>query len=136
MKRALVVVISLGMTLPGSAGEPPKPRKPRLDLRATPRLALPPVQIALVAELVGGDELEDYYCPALEWDWGDGERSQSEADCEPFAPGASFERRFSAHHDYRRAGEYNVRLVLRRAHRQIAAASTNVVVQGGFAGGP
>jgi hypothetical protein len=83
-----------------------------------------------MAELVGGDEHEDYYCPALEWDWGDGNRSAQESDCEPFGPNATLERRFSARHSYHVAGNYNVRLTLRRADRTVAVATVPVLVRG------
>ena len=52
-----------------------KPKKPRLDLRATPRMAFSPVNVFLTAELTGGDDVEDYHCPELEWDWDDGGKS-------------------------------------------------------------
>ena len=129
--RGLPVVLALGLLgFPGLArlGEAGKVKKPHLDLRASPRMAFPPVSVLLMAELVGGEEQEDYYCPGLEWDWGDGSRSANEGDCEPFAPGATLERRFSARHAYRAAGNYNVRLTLRRASRTVAVATVPVLV--------
>ena len=69
---------------PADAAEPadaPKLKKPKLDLRATPRMAFSPVNVLLVAELTGGDDVEEYYCPELEWDWDDGGKSVHEADC-------------------------------------------------------
>ena len=86
--------------------------------------------VLVVAELNGGDDLEEFYCPGLEWDWGDGERSRHEADCPPFEPGASLERRFSARHVFRQAGEYDVQLRLQRADRSLATATIRVSVQG------
>jgi len=106
-------------------------RKPRLDLRAMPRMALPPVEVFVVAELVGGQELEEYYCPGLEWDWDDGARSAHEADCAPFEPGIDLERRFTAHHVYRAPGEYNIRLTMRRASRSVSVATAQVLVHSG-----
>ncbi len=58
-----------------------------------------------------------------------------EADCAPFdskESKESFERRFFARHDYRRAGDYNVKLTLRRSQRAIAAATTSIRVQPSF----
>ena len=37
-----------------------KPRKPRLDLRAAPRMAFSPVNVFFIAELQGGDDVEEY----------------------------------------------------------------------------
>jgi hypothetical protein len=131
--RGLKVVLALGLlALPGltRTGQAGQAKKPRLDLRVSPRVSLSPVSILVMAELVGGDEHEDYYCPGLEWDWGDGNRSAQESDCEPFEPGATLERRFSARHNYFVAGNYNVRLTLRRASRTVAVATVPVQVHG------
>ena len=133
MRRiAALLVLVLAATGPGAgaAGS----RKPRLDLRATPRMSFPPVQVFVVGELVGGEENEDFYCPGLEWDWDDGARSSYEGDCAPFQPGTELERRFTAHHDYRAAGEYTIRLTMRRANRSLAVATARVMVHGGSGG--
>ncbi len=75
-----------------------------------------------VAELVGGEDLEDYYCVGLEWDWGDGTRSYRESDCDPFEAGMEIDRFFSARHVYAVPGEYRVRVSLVRAERRVARA--------------
>jgi len=118
--------LALALATPVAAG--PGAKKPRLDLRASPRIAFSPVEVLAVAELNGGDDLEEFYCPGLEWDWGDGDRSTHESDCAPFGPGAELDRRFSARHAYRRAGDYEVRVTLRRAERSIAMATVRVTV--------
>ena len=114
--------------MPLVAGEARRVKKPRLDLRASPRMALTPIDVLLVAELVGGDDVEDFYCPAVEWEWGDGGRSAHEADCPPFEPGMAMARRHSASHAYRQPGEYSVRVTLRRVGRPLAVASTVVTI--------
>ena len=131
--RRLVAGLILVLAAAASTGaEGAKIRKPRLDLRATPRMAFSPVNVLLTAELVGGDELEEYYCPGLEWNWGDGAKSVRESDCPPFQPGGEFVRRFSAEHGYRRAGEYEITVTLRRANKSLAAASARVDVRPGL----
>jgi hypothetical protein len=125
---AWVPWLLVALAAPAAAGDWSGARKPHLDLRASPRMALRPVDVVVVAELVGGDETEDFYCPAIEWDWGDGGRSAHEADCPPFQPGMEMARRHSAHHAYRRPGEYSVRVTLRRVGRPLAAATTAVSV--------
>jgi hypothetical protein len=112
------------------AGDGGKPRKPQLDLRASPRVTLKPTSILVTGQLKGGADLEEFYCPGLEWDWGDGTRSEHEADCEPYAPGAPLERVFTARHAFRAPGSYNVRLTLRRADRTVAVATVAVTVYG------
>jgi hypothetical protein len=132
----LVLAMSaLALASLAGAAEPARARKPRLELRATPRMALTPVTVFVTAELRGGDEAEDFYCPSLEWDWDDGGRSVHEADCPPFRPGMELERRFTAEHAYHRPGSYSVKITLRRAARALAAATTLVEVRSGF-GGP
>lgn len=128
LRAGVVPLIVLVLATQVAAGT--RPTRPRLDLRATPRNAFSPVPVLVVAELKGGDDLEEFYCPGLEWDWGDGERSRHEADCPPFEPGASLERRFSARHVFRQAGEFDVQLRLRRADRSLATATVRVSVQG------
>lgn len=126
---AMVPLLLLALAAPGQTGEP-KAKKPRLDLRATPRIAMSPVNVLLVAELVGGAESEDYYCPGLEWEWGDGGKSAHESDCPPFEPGVEVARRFSAMHAYSRPGDYQVTVRLRRADRSLAVATTSLTVRG------
>jgi hypothetical protein len=126
---ALLAVV-LGLGAAATAGV----RKPRLDLRVSPRVAFSPVEVLVIAELVGGEETEDFYCPGLEWEWDDGDRSAHEADCAPFQPGMDVERRFTARHAYRAAGEYNIRLTMRRADRSLAIATVRVQVYPGLRG--
>jgi hypothetical protein len=119
-------VVILTLAAPGRAGGEAGPKKPRLDIRASPRLGLAPARVLATAELVGGEAAEDFYCPLLEWDWDDGSRTVREADCPPFEPGADFERHFTADHVYSRSGNFSVRVILRRASRSVAMASVTV----------
>ena len=44
-----------------------------------------PVRAVVVAELKGGaNDYRDFYCATIEWDWGDGTKSESKTDCEPY----------------------------------------------------
>jgi len=135
-RAALAAVIAAALAAPASAGEAKpeaKLKKPRLELRATPRMAFSPVNIFLTAELQGGDDVEEYYCPQLEWDWDDGGKSVQEGDCPPFAAGTTkIERRFTAEHEYRRSGVYNIKVTMRRANRSFAASNVRVTVRPGL----
>ena len=108
----------------------PKTQRPELSLRATPRAALTPAEIQFVAAIDGGNDLEDYHCPEIEWDWDDGSRSVHQSDCSPDEPDAAVERRFSARHTYGVEGDYRVSVTLRRASRSVASASTNIIIRG------
>jgi hypothetical protein len=114
------------------AGDQGRKAKPRLELRATPRMAFSPVMVLVTAELRGGDSGEEFYCPELEWDWDDGGKSAQQSDCPPYEAGMELERRFTAEHAYRRSGVYQVTIKLKRADRSFASASTTVHVRSGL----
>ena len=131
-RRLLAVLVAIAAPAALAAADA-KPKKPRLDLRATPRMAFSPVNVFLTAELTGGDDVEELYCPELEWDWDDGGKSTQESDCAPWEPGKTkIERRFTADHEFRRAGVYNVKVTMRRSGRSIAAANVRVTVRPGL----
>jgi hypothetical protein len=132
MRSLLVGFISIALAAPlGAAQDAPKTRKPRFDLRATPRMAFSPTVVLLTAELAGGDDIEDFYCPEIVWEWDDGGRSAHGADCVPVEEGGDFQRRFTAQHAYRRAGVYTVKVSLRRGERTLAVATTTINVRPG-----
>lgn len=132
MKRLAVLLLVLAaFAAPPAYAD--KVKKPRLEVRATPRMAFSPVRVMLTAELTGGDDVEEYYCPEIEWEWADGGKSVQESDCEPFEPGVTkIQRRFTYDHQYNRAGIYNVRVTMRRAERSIATASVKITVRPGL----
>ena len=63
--RLLVVIGVVAISAPLVAGDLPRSRKPRLELRVAPRMAFSPVLVLLTAELRSGDDIEEFYCPAL-----------------------------------------------------------------------
>jgi PKD repeat protein len=133
MRFAGSCLIVAALAVPATPADAPKPKKPKLDLRATPRMAFSPVNVLLTAELTGGDDVEEYYCPELEWDWDDGGKSVHEADCPEYEAGVSkIERRFTAEHEYGKAGLYNVKLTMRRANRTLAQTTIKITVRPGL----
>jgi hypothetical protein len=131
MRSVLAALVSIALTAPLSAAQDARLRKPRLDLRATPRMAFSPTVVFLTAELAGGDDVEEFYCPEVVWEWDDGGRSERGSDCPPFGEGGEFQRRFTAEHAYRRAGVYTVRVRLMRSGKPVAAASATVNIRPG-----
>jgi hypothetical protein len=109
-------------------------KKPSLSLKATPPIAFSPAKVRVVAEIRGGsDDYQDFYCPSIEWDWGDGTISENTQDCEPYEAGKStIRRRFSAEHTYRQSGQYKVFFRLKRKDKTIGATSTSVQVRPGL----
>jgi hypothetical protein len=124
----LLAVAAVAYSAPARAGDPEQ--KPRLDLRASPRVSFSPVEVFAVGELKGGQDTEEFYCPGLVWDWGDGTRSAQESDCSPYQDGAQLERFFSARHAFTVPGTYAVTLLLVRAGRMITRATMTVMVYG------
>jgi hypothetical protein len=108
-------------------------KRPKLTLKAQPVIAMSPARVVLTAELVGGsNDYEDYYCPTVEWDWGDGTQSASTNDCEPYEAGKSeIKRRFTKEHVFR-AGAYRVSFRLKRHDKAVGFASVNVQVRPGL----
>jgi hypothetical protein len=110
-----------------------KDKRPKLTLTARPPIAMSPARVALTAELAGGpDDLEDFYCPTIEWDWGDGTQSETTADCEPYEAGKStFRRRFTVEHIFR-AGNHRVSLRLKKHDKSISSATVMVDIRPGI----
>jgi hypothetical protein len=112
------------------------PKRPKLTLKAQPVIAMSPARVVLTAELTGGpNDFEEFYCPTVEWDWGDGTHSESTADCEPYEAGRSeIKRRFTVEHVFR-AGMYKVMFKLKRRDKALTAATVNIQVRPGLSGG-
>ena len=108
-------------------------KRPSLALRATPPLGFSPLRVHASVDVRGGpDDSPDFYCPAIEWDWGDGTKSESSQDCEPYEEGTStIRRRFSADHTFQQGGAYRVMFRLKQKTKVVASASTNVQVRAG-----
>jgi hypothetical protein len=108
-------------------------KRPKLTLKASPIVSIAPSRVVLTAELVGGaDDYEEFYCPTIEWDWGDGTQSESTTDCEPYQPGKSeIKRRFTKEHVFR-AGSYRVMFRMKRHDKSLAAATANIQVRPGL----
>jgi hypothetical protein len=109
-------------------------KKPSLSLKATPPISFSPAKVRVAAELRGGaDDYEEFYCPTIEWEWGDGTASENTEDCNPFEAGkTTIRRRFSAEHTYRMSGNFKVIFKLKRKTKTIAATSVSVQVRPGL----
>ena len=112
-------------------------RKPSLSLRATPPVGFSPLRVRVVVDVRGGpNDYADFYCPTIEWEWGDGTVSESAEDCDPYEPGKStIRRRFTAEHIFRQSGTFQVYFRLKQKDKTIAASSGNVQVRAGLRDG-
>ena len=137
--RAAHVLATVGLALLGLVGaalasdaqKPKKPKKPDFELRVAPRFSFSPAELMFTAELKGGDDMEAYYCPEVEWEWGDGGKSVQEADCDPWTPESKIERRFVSHHLFVESGLYETRVTLRKSGKTIVTRSVEVTVRPG-----
>ena len=131
-RRVAVVLAAFCIATVGFAAEKAKPKKPSLELRASPRFAFSPANVLFTAELKGGDEAEEFYCPEIEWDWDDGGKSAHAADCDPWTGESKLQRRFSERHDYPHAGLYNARITLKKAGKTFVSQTVEVTVRQGI----
>ncbi len=108
-------------------------RRPKLNLKAQPLISIAPSRIVLTAELTGGaKDFEEYYCPTIEWEWGDGTMSESTFDCPPYEPGTTeIKRRFSVEHVFP-AGTHRVVFRMKRRDKVVATSNVNLQVQPGL----
>jgi hypothetical protein len=109
-------------------------KKPSLSLKATPAVSFAPARVVLVAEVKGGsDDFEEFYCPTVEWEWGDLTTSTVEADCDPYSPGkSSIKRRYTVEHRFKNPGGFKVILRLKKGNKVVASANTQVQVRAGL----
>ena len=112
-------------------------KKPSLTLRATPSAGFTPLRVVLTAELKGGDDdFADYYCPTVEWVWGDDTRAESTADCDPYEPGKSkIRRRYVTTRIFQIAGDLRVEFRLKQKDKVVGANSTRITVRPGVRDG-
>jgi hypothetical protein len=128
---SLVVVSAEGQKQDGRDRDG-ESRRPKVSLKAQPVVSMSPARVVLTAELQGGaNDYEDFYCPSVEWDWGDGTHSESTIDCAPYEAGKSeIKRRWTVEHVFR-AGVYKVMFRLKRRDRSLATATVNIQVRQG-----
>lgn len=110
-----------------------EPQRPKFTLRAQPQVAVAPARVVFTAELVGGsDDYQEFYCPTIEWEWGDDTSSESTVDCDPYEAGASkIKRRYTVQHLYRRAGAFRVFIHLKQRDRFMGSAAVSIQIQEG-----
>lgn len=132
--KYLVVSLALVLSSPVYAGRlPDKDKRPSIIVKASPAVAFSPARVVVTADLRGGEaDAEEIYCPAIEWQWGDGTRSDQSADCEPYEAGKSeIKRHFIADRVFETSGDYRVEFRIRQKDKIIASGSTVVKIRPG-----
>ena len=106
--------------------------RPSLSLRVRPELNSGRRGLVRASlEIRGGsDNYEEFYCPALEWDWGDDTISEAKRDCAPYETDkSSIERWFRAQHTYHESGVFKGTLRLKKRDRVVGLASSNIQIR-------
>jgi hypothetical protein len=133
---AAAILLATGGPVPAQSdekGEKKEAKRPSLSLKATPGTGMVPVRVTATAEFKGGDDdFQDYYCAAIEWNWGDGTVSQAANDCDPYESGVSqIRRRFTQSHTYKRPGAFRIVFRLKNRERVLTSQTTLVRLLGG-----
>jgi hypothetical protein len=128
------MVLSLMLTLAVTVSGADKDARPKLSVKANPSMGVAPARVVVSADLNGGaNDNEAFYCPSIEWEWGDDTKSTTSADCEPYEAGKSeIKRRFTADHTYRMGGNFRIQFRLKKKDKSIAGASTSVQIRPGL----
>jgi hypothetical protein len=111
--------------------------RPKSVLRVNPAMIFPPARVVATAELTeGANDYQEFYCPKIEWDWGDHTTSESGEDCDPYEAGKTeIRRRYSADHNYRRdpmggPAQYEVIFRMRQGSKIVLSLRQTIKVQG------
>jgi hypothetical protein len=112
-------------------------KRPSITVRASPSAGFSPLKVVLSAEIKGGpDDFADFYCPTIEWVWGDDTRAESTADCDPYEPGKSeIKRRYSFSRIFQTSGNFRVEFRLKQKDKVVGGGSTTVQVRPGVRDG-
>lgn len=134
-RKALIALGFCGLAALGTSGTQAFPTdRPQVILVARPVVAFVPAKIAFSADLRGGaDDYEEFYCASVEWEWGDGTRSESASDCEPYQPGKSeIRRHFTAEHAYDIADNYQPAFRLKKGTKVVGQAKVDIEIRPGL----
>jgi hypothetical protein len=132
---ALVLSVPVLAAAPGARGDK---QKPSVAVKASPAIGFAPMRIRVTAELKGGlNDYADYYCPTVEWRWGDDDtRSESTSDCDPYEAGKSeIKRRYTTERVFQTPGEYRVEFRIKQKDKIVGTGSTTVTVRPGLRDG-
>ena len=136
LSAAIAGLLFAGVSFAGSAqnAQPVEAKKPSLSLKITPPVGFAPLKTRLVVDVRNGDDdFADFYCPTVEWDWGDGTVSEASADCEPYEAGKStIQRRWSAEHVFRQSGGYKIVFRLKQNKKAVGVSTGQVQVRAGM----
>ena len=111
-----------------------KDSKPSIVVKASPAVGFAPMRIVLTADITGGpDDYQEFYCATVEWDMGDGNKSEQKADCDPYEPGKSLiKRRYVKEQVFQIPGDFRVAFNLKQKNKIVASGRTTIRVRPGL----
>jgi hypothetical protein len=137
VRRLLLALgcVVVAISAPGAtAFSPSGDEKPSISLKASPSVGFAPTRIILTAELKGGpNDYREFYCASVEWEWGDGTRSETEADCDPYEAGKSeIKRRYVKDQVFRFPGDFRVLFKLKQKDKVVGTGRTTIKIRPGL----
>jgi hypothetical protein len=110
-----------------------KRKKPSVSVRTSPQSGFSPLRVVATAELRGGpDDYEAFYCPVIEWEWGDGTRTEQRVDCDPYEAGTSeVKRRYTVERLFHSAGDYKVVFRMKQNNKVVGSGQTLLRIRPG-----
>jgi hypothetical protein len=109
-------------------------KKPSVSVRTSPQTGFSPLRVVITAELRGGsDDYQEFYCPVIEWEWGDGTRSEQRVDCDPYEAGKSeVRRRYTVDRTFHTSGEFRVIFRMKQNNKTVGSGQTVLRVRPGI----
>jgi hypothetical protein len=136
LATTVVLAVSVAAATVQDQADDKDKKRPSVSLKSSPAFGFAPVRMVLTAELKGGADDEQLYCPEVEWVWGDDTKSEQLADCDPYEPGKSeIKRRYVVSHTFQNAGVYEVQFWLKQRDKRILGARTTITVRPGVRDG-
>ncbi len=111
--------------------------KPSISLKASPTTGFAPTRVVMTAEIKGGtDDFAEFYCPSVEWVWGDDTKAESKVDCDPYEAGKSeIKRRYVFDRVFQTPGNFRVEFRLKQKDKVVGSGSTTVTIRPGIRDG-
>ena len=133
-----VILLAAGGAVAGAElADKADKKKPSITVRASPSAGFSPLRVVLTAEIKGGEnDFADFYCPTIEWYWGDETKAETTADCDPYEAGKSeIRRRYTTSRIFQSSGNMKVEFRLKQKDKVVGAGSTTVTVRPGLRDG-
>jgi hypothetical protein len=133
----VALVLMCAFTIAAGAAVAADKTKPSISVKASPTTGFAPTRVVMTAEVKGGsDDFADFYCPTVEWVWGDDTKAESKVDCDPYEAGKSeIKRRYIFDRVFNSPGNFRVEFRLKQKDKVVGSGSTTVTIRPGIRDG-